>query len=382
MKKLLFSEQYACSEHGVINLPEVEPRSFSFNSPHGACPDCHGLGTKLRINPDLVIPNPRLTIAEGAILPWSTSSMRLGWYTNILREVSKKYGFDINTPIGQLTEKQIDIILNGLPEDEKFRVNYVGQNSAHECMTNYEGVIPNLERRYHESESDYVRKNIERFMEVTTCETCKGKRLRAEILAITVADKSIIDLTESSIEDSEIFFKNLIPTEKKKIITDMEYKIARLIIQEILNRLQFLKNVGLGYLTMNRSANTLSGGEAQRIRLATQIGSSLQGVLYVLDEPSIGLHQRDNEKLIKTLEQLRDLGNTVIVVEHDEDTIRTADYVFDIGTGCRKNTEEKSFLPELQKRSWKMKNQSPDNIYPERKKSKFPKNVVKEMENF
>ena len=335
----LFSENFACKKHGVTALPEVTPRSFSFNSPHGACPDCHGLGTKLKVNEKLVMPNPRLTIAEGAILPWSTSSMRLNWYTNLLRVVSKKYGFDINTPVGKLTKKQIDIILYGTG-DEKFKAQYTGQNSNYECETTYEGVIPNLERRYHDSESDYVRKNIEKFMDITLCETCKGQRLRPEILAITVLDKSIIDVTEMSIQQVAKFFEQMMPKGNKKLLSDSEYIIARLIIQEILNRLKFLKNVGLGYLTMNRTANTLSGGEAQRIRLATQIGSSLQGVLYVLDEPSIGLHQKDNMRLIKTLEQLRELGNTVIVVEHDEDTIRIADYVLDIGLGAGKHGGE------------------------------------------
>ena len=338
----VFSEHFACDTHGVISLPEISPRSFSFNSPHGACPDCHGLGTKLKINSKLVIPNPRLTIAEGAIIPWSMSSMRLNWYNNLLKEVGKKHGFDINMPIGKLTEKQIEIILYGTGI-EKYRAQYNGQHSSYECDTTYEGVIPNLERRYHESESDYIRKNIEKFMEITLCGTCEGKRLRPEILAITVLKKSIIDATEMSIEDAEEFFNKLIPTEKEKLLSDNEYTIARLIIVEVLNRLQFLRNVGLAYLTMNRTANTLSGGEAQRIRLATQIGSSLQGVLYVLDEPSIGLHQRDNVRLIKTLEQLRDLGNTVIVVEHDEDTIRKADYVLDIGPGAGKHGGEVIF---------------------------------------
>ena len=335
----LFSENYACDIHGSISLPEIAPRSFSFNSPHGACPDCHGLGTKLKINPKLVIPNPRLTIAEGAIIPWSISSMRLNWYNNLLREVGKNYGFDVNTPIGKLTEKQINIILYGTGE-AKFKAEYTGQHSSYECETKYEGVIPNLERRYHESESDYIRKNIQKFMEINICETCNGKRLKPEILAITVLGKSIIDSTNMSIEESEKYFTQMLPTDKKKALTDSEYKIAKLIISEILNRLQFLQNVGLKYLTMNRAANTLSGGEAQRIRLATQIGSSLQGVLYVLDEPSIGLHQRDNERLIKTLEQLRNLGNTVIVVEHDEDTIRKSDYVLDVGPCAGKHGGE------------------------------------------
>jgi len=332
----LFSEHYACETHGVMSLPEIAPRSFSFNSPHGACIDCHGLGTKLKINPKLVIPNPRLTIDEGAIVPWSISSMRLNWYNNLLKEVGKEYGFDINTPIGKLTQQQIDVIMHGTG-DEKFRATYSGQNSSYETDTTYEGVIPNLERRYHESDSDYVRKNIEKFMEVTTCETCKGMRLRPEILAITVLKKSIIEATKMSIEDADDFFRSMIPDGRNKKLSDNEFVIARLIINEINARLQFLKNVGLSYLTLDRGASTLSGGEAQRIRLATQIGSSLQGVLYVLDEPSIGLHQRDNARLIKTLKHLRDLGNTVIVVEHDEETIRVADYVLDIGPGAGKH---------------------------------------------
>ncbi len=332
----LFSEHFACETHGVMSLPEIAPRSFSFNSPHGACTDCHGLGTNLKINPKMVMPNPRLTIAEGAIVPWSISSMRLNWYNNLLTEVGKKHKFDINTPVGKLNERQVNLIMYGTGDDT-FKTTYSGKNSSYESETTYEGVVPNLERRYHETDSDYVRKNIEKFMEITTCESCKGMRLRPEILAITVLDKSIIEATKMSIEEAHDFFEHMKPVGKKKFLTDNEYKIARLIIVEIAARLEFLKNVGLSYLTLNRAANTLSGGEAQRIRLATQIGSSLQGVLYVLDEPSIGLHQRDNERLIKTMEHLRDLGNTVIVVEHDEDTIRIADHVLDIGPGAGKH---------------------------------------------
>lgn len=334
----VFSENFACDICG-ISVPEIQPRSFSFNSPHGACPDCHGLGSKLKINPDLVMPNPRLTIAEGAILPWSTSSMRLNWYTNLLREVGKKYSFDIHTPVGKLTEEQINVILYGTGKD-KFHATYTGQNSNYECDTSYEGVIPNLERRYHESDSDYIQKNIERFMEELTCETCKGKRLRPEILAITVVGKSIFDVTEMSVEELQKFFADMLPESNKNLLTKSEFTIARMIIQEVINRLKFLGNVGLSYLTLSRSANTLSGGEAQRIRLATQIGSSLQGVLYVLDEPSIGLHQRDNARLIKTLENLRNLGNTVLVVEHDEETINAADYILDIGPAAGKHGGE------------------------------------------
>ncbi len=331
----VFSENFACDVCG-ISIPEIQPRSFSFNSPHGACPECHGLGSKLKINPDLVMPNPRLTIAEGAIIPWSTSSMRMNWYTNLLREVGKKYGFDVHTPVGKLNEKQIEVILNGAGK-EKYQATYTSQNSNYETQTTYEGVIPNLERRYHESDSDYVRKNIERFMEELTCELCEGKRLRPEILSITVDKQSIYDVTEMSIEEARVFFESLLPENNKDKLTQSEYTIGKLIIQEVISRLQFLHNVGLAYLTLNRSANTLSGGEAQRIRLATQIGSSLQGVLYVLDEPSIGLHQRDNARLIKTMENLRNLGNTVLVVEHDEETIAAADYVLDVGPAAGKH---------------------------------------------
>jgi len=337
-KEEIFSENFACDECG-LSIPEIQPRSFSFNSPHGACPDCHGLGSKLKINPDLVMPNPRLTIAEGGIIPWSTSSMRLGWYTQLLRSVGKKYGFDIHTPIGKLTPEQVKIILYGSGKD-KFQATYTSQNSNYETQTTYEGVIPNLERRYHESDSDYVRKNIERFMEELTCEMCGGKRLRPEVLSITIADRSIFDLTGMSIEEVKDFFRVMSPENKKTPLTKSEYIIARLIIQEVISRLDFLHNVGLSYLTLSRSANTLSGGEAQRIRLATQIGSSLQGVLYVLDEPSIGLHQRDNNRLIKTLKNLRDLGNTVLVVEHDQETIQSADYVLDIGPAAGKHGGE------------------------------------------
>jgi len=337
-KEEVFSENFACDVDG-ISIPEIQPRSFSFNSPHGACPDCHGLGAKLKINPDLVMPNPRLTIAEGAIVPWANSAMRLSWYTQLLREVGKKHGFDIHTPVGQFTPEQITLILYGTG-DERYKATYTGQNSSYETMTTYEGVIPNLERRYHESDSEYIRRMIEEFMEELMCETCGGKRLRPEILAITIGDKNIFQSTEMSVEHARKFFERMLPDSRERILTDTEFWIAKLIVQEILNRLKFMHNVGLSYLTLNRTAVTLSGGEAQRIRLATQIGSSLQGVLYVLDEPSIGLHQRDNNRLIDTLKRLRDLGNTVLVVEHDEDTIKAADYVLDIGPGAGKHGGE------------------------------------------
>jgi excinuclease ABC subunit A len=253
--------------------------------------------------------------------------------------VGKKHGFDTHTPVGKLTPEQVQIILYGTGE-EKYHATYSGQNSSYETMTHYEGVIPNLERRYHESDSEYIRRTIEDFMEELTCETCMGKRLRPEILAVTVGDKNIHETTTMSVEQARHFFERMQPGQPERVLTDSEYIISKLIVQEVLNRLRFMHNVGLSYLTLNRAAVTLSGGEAQRIRLATQIGSSLQGVLYVLDEPSIGLHQRDNNRLISTMKNLRDLGNSVLVVEHDEDTINAADYVLDVGPGAGKHGGE------------------------------------------
>lgn len=322
----LFSEHFACVKCGV-NLPEITPRSFSFNSPQGACPDCHGLGTKLEIDVDLIMPNPRLTLAEGAILPWAKTTSRLSWYNNILQEVSKSHKFKMDVPVGELDETVRQMILYGTGE-ETYMVPSPSEK-GHIYRVTFEGVIPNLERRYAETDSDYVRQEIEKFMRVLECPSCKGKRLKPEILAVTIGGLSIIELTDLSVKHALEFFSKL-------KLTEMQEQIAKLILREITSRLSFLNNVGLNYLTMSRSAATLSGGEAQRIRLATQIGSQLQGVLYVLDEPSIGLHQRDNDRLIKTLENLRNIGNTVIVVEHDEETINAANYVLDIGPGAGK----------------------------------------------
>ena len=323
----IFSENFACADCQV-NLPEISPRSFSFNSPHGACPECHGLGTKLEIDPELVIPNKSLTLAEGAIMPWSTTTSHLTWYNRILEKVARAHGFSMNTPIGKLPKEQVDIVLHGSGA-KQYDVAFNNPENAFQgkYTTTFEGVIPNLERRYLETDSDYIRKKIEDFMRILECPLCKGKRLKAEMLAVTIADKSIMDVCELSVSKSELFFRNL-------KFSPMETEIARLILLEIKNRLNFLEDVGLSYLTLDRAANTLSGGEAQRIRLATQIGSRLSGVIYVLDEPSIGLHQNDNAKLIKTLENLRDLGNTVIVVEHDVDTMMSSDYIIDIGPGA------------------------------------------------
>ncbi len=327
-----FSEHFTCVDCG-INIAEITPRSFSFNSPQGACPTCHGLGTKLEIDPKLVIPNENLTLAEGAIMPWSATTSHLTWYNRILESVAKNYRFSMNVPVKKLSKETLNIILYG-SGDKKFTVQ-MGQarENSHfkgQYNTTFEGVIPNLERRYLETDSDYIRKKIERFMRILKCPECQGKRLRAEILAVLINKKSIIESTELSVKQALAFFQNL-------QLTEMEKQIARLILKEILNRLHFLEDVGLSYLTLDRAANTLSGGEAQRIRLATQIGSRLSGVVYVLDEPSIGLHQNDNAKLINTLMSLRDLGNTVIVVEHDIDTMLSSDYILDIGPGAGKD---------------------------------------------
>ena len=337
-ERQMFSERFACADCNV-NLPEIEPRNFSFNSPHGACEACHGLGTKLEVDPDLVIPNRKLSISEGAIMPWSATTSHLTWYNRILEAVARKHRFSIDIPVEEMDEGDLNKVLYGTG-DEKYAVQMGADNGSGtfkgEYQTKFEGVLPNLERRYMDTDSDYVRKKIEDYMRILKCPECNGKRLKPEMLAVTVADKSIIDVTELSIAAAREFFANLALTSGERII-------AEPIAKEVESRLKFLNNVGISYLTLNRAANTLSGGEAQRIRLATQIGSHLVGVLYVLDEPSIGLHQNDNEKLIKTLHSLRDLGNTVIVVEHDIDTMLAADYILDIGPGAGKHGGEVVF---------------------------------------
>ncbi len=319
-KEQVFSEHFACPVHREISLPEIAPRNFSFNSPHGACPHCTGLGTRLEVDPEIVIPNRRLTINEGAIRPWSRTTARATWYTKLLTGVAAHYGFSLDTPVSEMKPADLKTILYGADETS-IPIKGPGGRTYH---TTYEGVIPNMERRYHETDSDFVRREIEKYMAEHLCPVCGGKRLKPEILAVTIEKQSIVDLTTLSIGGAIAFFDTI-------KLADREMFIAAQILKEIKERLRFLVDVGLSYLTLDRSANTLAGGEAQRIRLATQIGSSLMGVLYILDEPSIGLHQRDNDRLIATLMRLRDLGNTVIVVEHDEDTIRTADYVIDIG---------------------------------------------------
>ncbi|MCH8048856.1 excinuclease ABC subunit UvrA [Patescibacteria group bacterium] len=320
---MLFSEHFACEECG-INLPEIEPRIFSFNSPFGACPSCQGLGEKLEVDPKLVIPNPNLSIDEGAIFPWARASHKIGrqgffWWK--LEELSQEHKFSLHTPVKDLPQKVTDLILHGNGE------NFSVQDGP---ASDWEGVIPWLERRYHETDSEHAREEIEQYMVEHECEVCKGKRLKPEVLAVTVEGKSIDDTVQMSISLAKEFFANL-------RLSQHDAKIAAPIIKEVGNRLQFLEDVGLEYLTLARKAGTLSGGEEQRIRLATQIGSKLSGVLYILDEPSIGLHARDQYRLINTLKQLRDLGNTVIVVEHDPQTIMEADWVIDIGPGAGKH---------------------------------------------
>jgi len=327
--KYTYSKLLACPDCG-ISLPELEPRNFSFNSPHGACPDCSGLGTKLEIDSKLIL-NLNLTIAQGAIKPWMhNTAVGQNWLSRILGTVAVKNGFDLNTPIKDLDKKQLDIVLYGTG-DHSYHVEYESSRFQGELTTEFEGVIPNLERRFQQTESDFVRREIEQYMRVLICPTCEGKRLKPEMLAVTIADLSIQAVTTKPIDDSKKFFQML---ETGKTLTEREKKIARQILKEIRTRLEFLSNVGLDYLTLDRSTNSLSGGEAQRIRLATQIGSALVGVLYILDEPSIGLHQRDNDKLIATLKALRDLGNTVIVIEHDQATMMAADWIIDIGPGA------------------------------------------------
>ncbi|MDP2736255.1 MAG: excinuclease ABC subunit UvrA [bacterium] len=324
-----FSKLSACSKCG-ISLPELEPRNFSFNSPHGACPDCAGLGTKLEIDPNLII-NSNLTIAQGAIRAWAHSTAGgQGWLMRILGTVAGAQGFDLNTPVKDLTQKQLDIVLYGSGE-KNYNVNYQSERFSGELTTEFEGVIPNLERRFQQTESDYVRKEIEQYMRILICPACLGRRLKPEMLAVTVAGESIYDVSAKTIDQEKKFFSGLA---NSKTISARDKKISTQILKEICARLDFLSNVGLDYLTLGRTANTLSGGEGQRIRLATQIGSALMGVIYILDEPSIGLHQRDNNKLIGTLKKLRDLGNTVIVVEHDESTMLAADWLIDIGPGA------------------------------------------------
>ncbi len=318
----IYSQRYACVDHPDEEIPELEPRLFSFNAPQGACPVCTGLGSRLDVDPELVF-NPNLTIAEGAIRPYNRVNSD-AWYMKRLAAVAERHDFSLRVPVKDLSKEAVDKVLYGTGS-ERYRVS-LGDGRSYDAT--YEGVIPNLERRYKETDSDFMRKDIERFMRERECHACHGARLKPVVLAVTIHDLNIMDICTLGVDDALDLFEN------KLKLTDQEAFIAMQIMKEIKARLGFMSNVGLNYLELSRAANTLSGGEAQRIRLATQIGSGLQGVLYVLDEPSIGLHQRDNDRLIKTLKHLRDLGNTVLVVEHDEDTIRQADYLLDMGPGA------------------------------------------------
>jgi excinuclease ABC subunit A len=367
----MFSEHFACVKCGT-SLPEIEPRTFSFNSPHGACPACTGLGSLQEFDPELIL-DPERSLADGGVIAWQRNNddEGEGYYRQLLRAACKQFSIPFNAPVGELSPKQREVILYGPPrKEQKIKIEYktTGGDARH-YETTFSGVIPHLQRRYNETSSDYIKGKLEEFMSVRPCPTCQGKRLRPEALAVTVAGKNIYEVTELAVGDSLKWFKLLqgLPEEAdlteitavlqangqgishvngqakgaeapaalgEQQLTERQMTIAYQVLKEIMARLQFMVNVGLDYLTLNRTAVTLSGGESQRIRLATQIGSQLMGVLYILDEPSIGLHQRDNARLIETLQGMRDLGNTVLVVEHDEDTIRTADWVIDMGPGA------------------------------------------------
>jgi excinuclease ABC subunit A len=319
-----YSERFACLHCG-ISMPELEPRSFSFNSPHGACPRCTGLGSQMEIDPELVVPDPSLSLNEGAILPWASGAT--SYYEQMTTAIAERYEIDLDAPWDELEEDEQNLFLYGTNGDRLY-VSYrnrMGRKRSY--MTTFEGIVPNLERRYKETDSDWSREKIEEYMSVRPCPECKGARLRPESRAVKVGDQAIHEFCAMSARRSLEWLEAL-------DLSQQDRAIARLILREIDERLKFLDNVGVGYLSMDRAAATLSGGEAQRIRLATQIGSSLVGVLYILDEPSIGLHQRDNARLIATLERLRDLGNTVLVVEHDEGTMRAADHLIDMGPGA------------------------------------------------
>ena len=323
-KELTFSEHFACIDCG-INFEELTPRTFSFNSPYGACSECSGLGVKMEVDMDLVIPDDSLSLNQGAVAPWSKKTQ--GYYSQLLAGAAEHYNVDMDVPVKNLPKEELDKILWG-SRGESMTFRYTNRfNKRRVYETTFEGVIPNLERRYREAQSDNSRTDIENYLSAQECPKCRGARLRKEALAVRIGGSNIDEVTQLSIIDAKEFFRNLDLTERQQMI-------ARQILKEINERLGFLVSVGLDYLSLNRTAGTLSGGEAQRIRLATQIGSSLVGVLYILDEPSIGLHQRDNARLIDTLKRLRDLGNTLIVVEHDEETMSAADYIVDIGPGA------------------------------------------------
>jgi excinuclease ABC subunit A len=321
-----YSERYSCPYDGTT-VDELEPRSFSFNSPHGACPSCTGIGSRLEIDPGRVIQNKNLSLAGGALVPWSRLPMEGSWHGKIIEAVCREHGWDFNAPVKDLPPEALDYVLYA-NRGERVVIGYRHERGENTYGAIFEGIVPNLERRFRETDSDFIKSELERYMVARPCPTCEGRRLKPEILAVTVDGQNIWQVSELSITSACDWVGRL-----NERLTERERTIARQVLKEISARLGFLLDVGLDYLTLDRTSQTLSGGEAQRIRLATQIGSSLMGVLYILDEPSIGLHQRDNAKLIATLTRLRDLGNTVLVVEHDEETIRTADWVIDIGPG-------------------------------------------------
>lgn len=321
---LLFSESYSCPICG-FSIPELEPRMFSFNSPYGACPDCTGLGTKTEFDPQLIAPDTTKELRNGAIVPFVYKSGEVkDWWPEMLDAVGKTVGFDASLPIGQIPEDKLHAVWHGLPDPITVVMKY--GKSERTFKSEWRGVLASLRKRYDETESEWVKQDLEQYMSTKPCPTCNGRRLKPDSLAVKIADLDMSDVTRMSIEDGLAFFSSL--PEKLSV---RQMTIAERAVKEVAERLRFLENVGLGYLTLDRNARTLSGGEAQRIRLATQIGSGLMGVLYILDEPSIGLHQRDNSKLIETLTRLRDLGNTVLVVEHDEETMLAADWLLELG---------------------------------------------------
>ncbi len=334
-RDLPFSEHLACPEHGV-SIPEIEPRTFSFNTPHGACPECQGLGSKQEIDPDLLIPDREKSLNDGAIvaMEWNNAREDGKYYWQMLEAVAKHFHIDLNKPINQMTEDQVKVILYGAGEQE-INIHYQREDRSASYRTTFEGVIGNLMRRYRETQSEYIRNKISEYMSNKPCPACHGNRLRPEALAVTVNEANILQVTDWPINQSLEWIHDLM--KEDSVLSNRQQIISERILKEIEARLGFLVNVGLNYLTLRRSAGSLSGGEAQRIRLATQIGSRLMGVLYVLDEPSIGLHPRDNRRLLDTLRGLRDLGNTVLVVEHDDDTIRSADWIIDLGPAAGVN---------------------------------------------
>ncbi len=336
-EELVFSEQFSCAQCGT-SLPEIEPRTFSFNSPHGACTQCTGLGYKLEVDPGLVVYNRNLSLSEGAVTPWMRGGVSNSWYLSLLEGVAREHGFSVKTPVKDLAQEHLDIVLYG-NRTKKVTIRHKSHNGrVYTWDTTFEGVIPNLQRRYRDTESDHTRQEIERYMAARACKSCGGKRLRPEALAVTVCGLGIMDVCSKNIGDALEWVREIDPDapgdHPGETLSARDRTIGNQILKEIDGRLRFLTNIGLDYVTMDRTARTLSGGEAQRVRLATQIGSGLTGVLYVCDEPTVGLHPHDDHRLIGTLKRLRDMGNTVVVVEHDEAMMRAADFIADLGPGA------------------------------------------------